>query len=110
MRWYSPRDWVPPLVDQASGRVIEEGHLSHRMQLPGNTWQEVWETARPTPAHRQKRLFDDTKEAEKVRAPGWALYYSNDTVLCCTLASSGFFQGLVSPGWCFSGEERTLHQ
>lgn len=69
VRWYSPRDWVPPLVDQASGRVIEEGHLSHRMQLPGNTWQEVWETARPTPAHRQKRLFDDTKEAEKV------LYY-----------------------------------
>ncbi|XP_077502332.1 RAB3 GTPase activating protein subunit 1 [Amblyomma americanum] len=69
VRWYSPRDWVAPLVDQATGQVIEEGHLSHRMQLPGNTWQEVWETAQPMPAHRQKRLFDDTKEAEKV------LYY-----------------------------------
>lgn len=69
VRWYSPRDWVAPLVDQTTGQVIEEGHLSHRMQLPGNTWQEVWETARPMPAHRQKRLFDDTKEAEKV------LYY-----------------------------------
>ncbi|KAH6944669.1 hypothetical protein HPB50_004446 [Hyalomma asiaticum] len=65
VRWYSPRDWIAPLVDQTTGQVIEEGHLSHRMQLPGNTWQEVWETARPTPAHRQKRLFDDTKEAEK---------------------------------------------
>jgi Rab3 GTPase-activating protein catalytic subunit len=36
------------------------------MQIPGNVWVEVWQTARPVPARRQKRLFDDTKEAEKV--------------------------------------------
>jgi Rab3 GTPase-activating protein catalytic subunit len=43
-----------------------KGHLSERMLIEGNTWQSVWKTARPVPAHRQKRLFDDTKEAEKV--------------------------------------------
>ncbi|KAM7283665.1 hypothetical protein ISCGN_000772 [Ixodes scapularis] len=69
VRWYSPRDWIAPVVDPVTGKTLEEGHLSHRMQLPGNTWQEVWSTARAVPAHRQKRLFDDTKEAEKV------LYY-----------------------------------
>lgn len=36
------------------------------MLIPGNTWQQVWETAKPVPARRQKRLFDDTKEAEKI--------------------------------------------
>lgn len=29
-------------------------------------WLEVWSQSIPMPAHRQKRLFDDTKEAEKV--------------------------------------------
>lgn len=66
VRWYSPRDWIAAVTDEATGEVLQEGHLSPRMQLPGNTWQEVWDTARPVPAHRQKRLFDDTKEAEKV--------------------------------------------
>lgn len=42
------------------------GALSSRMLIPGNTWQLVWETAKPVPARRQKRLFDDTKEAEKI--------------------------------------------
>ncbi|XP_072180720.1 rab3 GTPase-activating protein catalytic subunit-like [Diadema setosum] len=71
VRWYSPRDWVDvddplmPADEQGSeGRV--RGQLSQRMQLPGNTWQEVWSQSKPVPAHRQKRLFDDTKEAEKV--------------------------------------------
>ena len=36
------------------------------MQIPGNMWLEVWQTARPVPARKQRRLFDDTKEAEKV--------------------------------------------
>lgn len=36
------------------------------MLVPGNMWQEVWHSAKPVPASRQKRLFDDTKEAEKV--------------------------------------------
>lgn len=43
-----------------------EGQLSQRMQIPGNMWLEVWQSARPIPARRQRRLFDDTKEAEKV--------------------------------------------
>ncbi|RVE65493.1 hypothetical protein OJAV_G00117040 [Oryzias javanicus] len=43
-----------------------KGELSSRMKIAGNMWVEAWETARVTPARRQKRLFDDTKEAEKV--------------------------------------------
>ena len=40
--------------------------MSLRMRVPGNTWQEVWNTAKAVPARKQRRLFDDTKEAEKV--------------------------------------------
>lgn len=36
------------------------------MRQPGNVWAESWENAKPIPAYKQKRLFDDTKEAEKV--------------------------------------------
>ena len=36
------------------------------MNASGNLWQETWENAKPVPARRQKRLFDDTREAEKV--------------------------------------------
>lgn len=68
-----------------------KGRLSSRMLIPGNTWQAVWIAAKPVPARRQvlfylsscwlvpplrliftqflflqRRLFDDTREAEKV--------------------------------------------
>jgi Rab3 GTPase-activating protein catalytic subunit len=36
------------------------------MSVPGNIWVEVWSNAKPVPARKQKRLFDDTKEAENV--------------------------------------------
>ena len=36
------------------------------MHQGGNVWQETWENAKPVPSRRQKRLFDDTREAEKV--------------------------------------------
>ena len=36
------------------------------MRQPGSLWSEVWSGAEPVPAHRQKKLFDDTREAEKV--------------------------------------------
>ncbi len=42
------------------------GRLSGRMQAQGNLWQEMWRAAKPIVAWRQKRLFDDTKEAEKI--------------------------------------------
>ncbi|XP_074627593.1 rab3 GTPase-activating protein catalytic subunit-like isoform X2 [Acropora palmata] len=51
---------------QAPAKWREEGHLSLRMRIPGNMWVEVWQSARPVPVRRQKRLFDETKEAEKV--------------------------------------------
>ena len=70
VRWHSPRDW-----DSARG-------LSCRMRTEGNIWAGLWEQVRPAlrtlqssieisqarsvPARRQRRLFDDTKEAEKV--------------------------------------------
>lgn len=46
--------------------IMWTGHLSGRMQAPGNLWQEMWKAAKPVPSWRQKRLFDDTKEAEKI--------------------------------------------
>jgi len=48
------------------------------MRVPGNTWHEVWTQAKPVPARRQKRLFDDTKEAEKVRD----LFENRNQVFC----------------------------
>lgn len=66
VRWYSPRDWIEETTEDENGEIKVEGHLSQRMQIPGNMWVEVWQTARPVPARRQKRLFDETKEAEKV--------------------------------------------
>merc|ERR1719427_724857 len=54
VRWHSPRDW-------------EEGRgLSQRMKSEGNIWAGLWDQARAVPARRQRRLFDDTREAEKV--------------------------------------------
>ena len=36
------------------------------MVCEGNLWQSLWESARIVPARRQRRLFDDTREGEKV--------------------------------------------
>lgn len=47
--------------------ALFSGRLSERMSTPGNLWREVWDNARPIPVSRQKRLFDDTTEAEKAR-------------------------------------------
>ncbi|XP_063789852.1 rab3 GTPase-activating protein catalytic subunit isoform X2 [Pseudophryne corroboree] len=66
VRWYSPRDYVEEEVMDESGNKVIKGELSARMKIPNNMWVEAWETAKPTPARRQRRLFDDTKEAEKV--------------------------------------------
>lgn len=54
VRWYSPRDY-----DDETG-------LSARMQSEGNTWIEAWNSAKSVPVTRQKKLFDHTKEGEKV--------------------------------------------
>ncbi|XP_013182913.2 rab3 GTPase-activating protein catalytic subunit [Amyelois transitella] len=56
VQWYSPRDWKPD----------DGGALGDRMLLPGNPWVETWSVARPVPAARQRRLFDETREAEQV--------------------------------------------
>lgn len=56
VQWYSPRDWKPD----------NGGTLGDRMLLPGNPWVEAWNVARPVPAARQRRLFDETREAEQV--------------------------------------------
>ena len=46
--------------------IMLQGKLSARMNTSGNLWQETWDNAKPVSARRQKRLFDDTREAEKV--------------------------------------------
>ncbi|XP_077873430.1 rab3 GTPase-activating protein catalytic subunit isoform X2 [Ictidomys tridecemlineatus] len=66
VRWYSPRDYIEEEVIDEKGDVILKGELSARMKIPSNMWVEAWETAKPIPARRQRRLFDDTREAEKV--------------------------------------------
>lgn len=71
VRWYSPRDWVEyeeKIVDPITKEetVVKKYELSSRMKIPGNIWIEVWKSAKPVPVRRQKRLFDDTKEAENV--------------------------------------------
>lgn len=66
VRWYSPRDYVEEEAVADDGNTVVKGELSARMKIPGNMWVEAWETARIIPARRQRRLFDDTKEAEKV--------------------------------------------
>ncbi|XP_048835815.1 rab3 GTPase-activating protein catalytic subunit isoform X1 [Brienomyrus brachyistius] len=66
VRWYSPRDYVEEEVLDERGEAVVRGDLSARMKIPGNMWVEAWETAKPIPVRRQRRLFDDTKEAEKV--------------------------------------------
>ncbi|XP_066247819.1 rab3 GTPase-activating protein catalytic subunit [Euwallacea similis] len=64
IRWYSPRDWIEGNEVDEKGQTT--GYLSPRMQMENNIWKEMWQSARPIPANRQKRLFDDTREAEKV--------------------------------------------
>lgn len=67
VRWYSPRDLIEEeSIHEETGKKITKYKLSPRMLLPDNMWLEAWESSRPVPARRQKRLFDDTKEAEKV--------------------------------------------
>ncbi|CAF3964602.1 unnamed protein product, partial [Rotaria magnacalcarata] len=66
VRWYSPRDWIETEEVDADGNIQKHYSLSPRMQLPDNLWVEVWQQARPIPVRRQKRLFDDGKEAEKI--------------------------------------------
>ncbi|XP_037547652.1 rab3 GTPase-activating protein catalytic subunit [Nematolebias whitei] len=66
VRWYSPRDYIEKEEVDEKGNKVVTGELSARMKIPGNMWVEAWEIARITPARRQRRLFDDTKEAEKV--------------------------------------------
>ncbi|CAG9825554.1 unnamed protein product [Phaedon cochleariae] len=65
IRWYSPRDWIEE--DDMDEWGQKKGHLSPRMLIEeNNIWVQMWESSRPVPACRQKRLFDDTREAEKV--------------------------------------------
>jgi Rab3 GTPase-activating protein catalytic subunit len=59
VRWHSPRDF-------------ENGALSERMRIPGNLWEETWRSARPIPVSQQVRLFNETKEAEKVISIGYS--------------------------------------
>uniref|UniRef100_A0A8C6NZJ0 Rab3 GTPase-activating protein catalytic subunit n=1 Tax=Nothobranchius furzeri TaxID=105023 RepID=A0A8C6NZJ0_NOTFU len=66
VRWYSPRDYEEKYEVDEKGNKVLTGELSARMKIPGNMWAEAWEISRVTPARRQRRLFDDTKEAEKI--------------------------------------------
>ncbi|XP_018336136.1 rab3 GTPase-activating protein catalytic subunit-like [Agrilus planipennis] len=64
IRWYSPRDFIEE--DELDNWGQKKGHLSSRMLISDNTWVQMWASGKPVPANRQKRLFDDTREAEKV--------------------------------------------
>ncbi|KAK7068094.1 Rab3 GTPase-activating protein catalytic subunit [Halocaridina rubra] len=104
VRWYSPRDWIEQSSDDPS--LPPQGSLSTRMQIPGNMWQEVWGSAKPVPARRQKRLFDDTREAEQVlhwlasMGPGAVCCHLQPTILhtsLCRLAEEKLLFSLPAP-------------
>ena len=67
------------------------------MNAPGNLWLETWDSAKPVSARRQKRLFDDTREAEKVLT-----YLST---LC-----PGDFSQLLLPNFLHCAISRTLQE
>lgn len=58
IRWHSPRDWIE----------IDGGKfgLSRRMEDTNSVWKILWSQAKTVPIHRQKRLFNYTKEAEQI--------------------------------------------
>ncbi|XP_043200635.1 rab3 GTPase-activating protein catalytic subunit-like isoform X2 [Amphibalanus amphitrite] len=62
VRWYSPRDWIQEESDDSG----KSGSLSARMQIADNLWLEAWSGSKPVPARRQRRLFDETREAERL--------------------------------------------
>ncbi|XP_026463129.1 rab3 GTPase-activating protein catalytic subunit [Ctenocephalides felis] len=64
IKWYSPRDWIES--EELDEFGCRKGELSPRMKIPGNTWLTAWQSCRPICARKQKRLFDDRKEAEKI--------------------------------------------
>ncbi|XP_044750751.1 rab3 GTPase-activating protein catalytic subunit [Coccinella septempunctata] len=64
VRWYSPRDWTEADEEDQWGQ--KKGELSKRMLIEDNIWAQTWKTAKPVPANKQKLLFLDTTEAEKV--------------------------------------------
>ncbi|KAI5060135.1 hypothetical protein GOP47_0024555 [Adiantum capillus-veneris] len=81
IRWHSPRDWLEEEVFQDSleslspsssltkfdnGLWPPRGKLSERMSHPDNIWVQLWNSVKPLPAHKQKPLFDHTREGEKV--------------------------------------------
>ena len=43
-----------------------QGRLSTRIRGSDSTWLHAWNETDSVPSRRQKRLFDDTKEAEKI--------------------------------------------
>lgn len=58
VRWHSPRDFI----EDEDGK----GHLSDRMNMEDNVWKTSWESARPASVAHQTRLFNESKEAEKI--------------------------------------------
>jgi hypothetical protein len=55
VRWYSPKDWNQ-----------EAGRLSVRMGDESNLWHRLWKQSKATPIAKQKLLFDQHWEAERV--------------------------------------------
>ncbi|VDN57015.1 unnamed protein product [Dracunculus medinensis] len=58
IRWHSPKDYVVDVLTNS-------GCLSSRM-TGENPWTETWIEATAIPVHLQKRLFNETKEAESI--------------------------------------------
>jgi Rab3 GTPase-activating protein catalytic subunit len=65
VKWYSPKDYIET-IEKVGEKNVKKVTLSERMLIPGNIWIDVWSQSKSIPARKQKRLFDDTKEAENV--------------------------------------------
>jgi hypothetical protein len=57
----------PAAGRRGSGEAVqlEGGRLSERMTQPGNAWVQSWCSVVAVPAHKQRRLFEVEREAER---------------------------------------------
>lgn len=64
IHWYSPKDFIEAKYDQ-TGQLLERECLSERFQQANCLWRRIWQSSKPVPVSKQKRLFNYSMEAER---------------------------------------------
>lgn len=66
IHWYSPNDFIDAIYDEKTGQLQLHECLSERFQSPNCLWRRIWQSTKPRPVSKQKRLFNYSMEAERV--------------------------------------------